>query len=85
MLSESIVWQSGMDEAEKNAERLSRLAFVDFLRGLLNTDPASRWTPEQAACHPFITEEPFTGEFIPPEDSFDPPIGVISGPVRAPI
>ena len=36
-------------------ERLRRSAFTDFLLGVLDLDPTSRWTPRQAAQHPFIT------------------------------
>ena len=40
-----------------------RRAFVDFVEGLLNLDPIQRWSPQQAAKHPFITGEKFTGPF----------------------
>lgn len=50
-------------EAEK--EQYSRLAFIDFVQGLLNLDPLMRWTPQQARTHPFITGEKFTGPFVP--------------------
>ncbi|CCA68333.1 related to YAK1-ser/thr protein kinase [Serendipita indica DSM 11827] len=51
-------------EAEK--EQYSRLAFIDFVQGLLNLNPHERWTPQQAKLHPFITGEKFTGPFVPP-------------------
>lgn len=35
---------------------------------MLDPDPTSRWTPRQAAAHPFITGEPFLGPFQPPAD-----------------
>ncbi|KAI4151186.1 MAG: hypothetical protein LQ340_003649 [Diploschistes diacapsis] len=44
----------------------NRLAFTDFVRGLLNTNPLERWSPQQAKLHPFITQQKFTGPFIPP-------------------
>jgi len=45
-------------------EQYSRLAFIDFVQGLLNLDPLMRWTPQQARTHPFITGEKFTGPFV---------------------
>ncbi|KAG9056446.1 dual specificity protein kinase yak1 [Serendipita sp. 407] len=50
-------------EAEK--EHYNRLAFIDFVQGLLNLNPLERWTPQQARTHPFITGEKFTGPFVP--------------------
>jgi serine/threonine protein kinase len=44
-------------------EMANRRAFVDFVQGLLNLDPLLRWTPQQAAKHPFITGEKFTAPF----------------------
>lgn len=41
----------------------NRRAFVDFVQGLLNLDPIQRWSPQQAAKHPFITGEKFTGPY----------------------
>lgn len=35
-----------------------RESFLDMLRGMLQIDPAARWTPEEALAHPFITEGP---------------------------
>lgn len=32
-----------------------RRIFVDFLRGLLKSNPVERWHPQQALLHPFIT------------------------------
>lgn len=42
-----------------------RLALIDFLRGLVEFDPAKRWSPFQASKHPFITGEPFTHPYRP--------------------
>jgi len=36
-------------------ERSLREALVDFLLGVLDLDPSTRWTPRQALQHPFIT------------------------------
>ena len=44
----------------------NRLAFIDFVRGLLNINPLERWSPQQAKLHPFITQQKFTGPFVPP-------------------
>lgn len=44
-------------------ESNNRAAFIDFCQGLLNMDPLTRWTPQQAKQHPFITSERFTGSF----------------------
>ena len=42
-----------------------RECLLDFLRGLLRTDPMTRWTAPQAAKHPFITGEPYLGPYEP--------------------
>jgi dual specificity protein kinase YAK1 len=44
----------------------NRVAFIDFVRGLLNINPLERWSPQQAKLHPFITQQKFTGPFVPP-------------------
>lgn len=44
-------------------EMAQRTSFVDFVEGLLNLDPIRRWSPQQAAKHPFITGEKFTTPF----------------------
>lgn len=49
-----------------NVETMNRLSFINFLQGLLNLNPIERWSPHQAKLHPFITGEPFLGNFIPP-------------------
>ncbi|CAL0330836.1 unnamed protein product [Lupinus luteus] len=43
-----------------------RLALIDFLKGLVELDPAKRWSPFQASKHPFVTGEPFTQPYKPP-------------------
>lgn len=45
-------------------EKQQRQAFVDFLLGVLDLDPASRWTPRQAMQHPFITGGCWCGEAL---------------------
>lgn len=47
-------------------EMNNRIAFIDFVRGLLTINPLERWSPQQAKLHPFITQQKFTGPFIPP-------------------
>ena len=47
-------------------EMNNRVAFIDFVRGLLNINPLERWSPQQAKSHPFITQAKFTGPFVPP-------------------
>lgn len=42
------------------------MAFIDFVRGLLTINPLERWSPQQAKLHPFITQQKFTGPFVPP-------------------
>lgn len=44
----------------------NRHAFMDFVRGLLNINPLERWSPQQAKLHPFITQQKYTGPFVPP-------------------
>lgn len=44
----------------------NRHAFIDFAQGLLNLNPLERWTPNQAKLHPFITQQKYTGPFVPP-------------------
>jgi len=44
----------------------NRVAFIDFIRGLLNINPLERWSPQQAKLHPFITQQKYTGPFVPP-------------------
>ncbi|KAI9475133.1 kinase-like domain-containing protein [Coemansia mojavensis] len=59
-------------DAEQQREYQSRIALIDFLRGLLQLDPDRRWSPQQASMHPFITGEPFVGPFVPQPLSRDP-------------
>ncbi|CAL1412247.1 unnamed protein product [Linum trigynum] len=46
-----------------------RLALIDFLKGLVEFDPAKRWSPFQASKHPFVTGEPFTCPYKPPPET----------------
>ncbi len=47
-------------------EMNNRIAFIDFVRGLLTINPLERWSPQQAKLHPFITQQKYTGQFVPP-------------------
>ncbi|KAJ5675677.1 hypothetical protein N7462_008574 [Penicillium macrosclerotiorum] len=55
-----------MKQAEVERELNNRVAFIDFVRGLLTINPLERWSPQQAKLHPFITQQKFTGPFVPP-------------------
>ncbi|GAB7339148.1 hypothetical protein MBLNU457_5816t2 [Dothideomycetes sp. NU457] len=57
--------RKGMKQQEIDREMANRLAFTDFVHGLLNINPLERWTPQQARTHPFITQQKFTGPFQP--------------------
>ena len=61
-------YRSSLTEAEREAEAAQRAALLDFLKGVMALDPARRWTPRQAAAHPFVTGAPFVGRFEPPYD-----------------
>ncbi|KAK5104983.1 dual specificity protein kinase yak1 [Lithohypha guttulata] len=58
--------RKNMKQAEVEREMNNRVAFIDFVRGLLTTNPLERWTPQQAKLHPFITQQKFTQPFVPP-------------------
>lgn len=61
-----IMRKTQMTQKEIDKEKQNRLAFIDFLQGLLNLNPIERWSPQQAKRHPFITGEKFTHPFQPP-------------------
>ncbi|KAI0597625.1 kinase-like protein [Biscogniauxia sp. FL1348] len=58
--------RKNMKQSEIDREMNNRVAFIDFVRGLLTISPLERWSPQQAKLHPFITQQKFTGPFIPP-------------------
>ncbi|OAX83255.1 CMGC/DYRK/YAK protein kinase [Emergomyces africanus] len=58
--------RKNMKQAEIDREMNNRVAFIDFVRGLLNINPLERWSPQQAKLHPFITQQKFTQPFVPP-------------------
>lgn len=57
--------RTNMKQSEIDREIQNRASFLDFVKGLLNMNPFERWTPHQAAMHPFITESKFTAPFVP--------------------
>ncbi|CAO3643198.1 unnamed protein product [Cunninghamella echinulata] len=61
-----VLRKDSMSSGELEKETQNRLAFIDFLQGLLNLNHFERWSPQQAKQHPFITGEPFNGPFVPP-------------------
>ncbi|URE39949.1 Protein kinase domain [Musa troglodytarum] len=58
-------YRKNLPEKEISKESLTRLALVDFLRGLVEFDPGKRWSPLQASGHPFVTGEPFRCPYQP--------------------
>ncbi|KAF1953663.1 kinase-like protein [Byssothecium circinans] len=58
--------RKNMKQNEIEREMQNRYAFIDFASGLLNLNPLERWTPNQAKQHPFITQQKYTGPFVPP-------------------
>ncbi|CAG8762364.1 29359_t:CDS:2, partial [Racocetra persica] len=60
------IMRKGVTQKDIDKEMQNRLAFIDFVQGLLNLNPIERWSPQQAKLHPFITGEKFTGKFTPP-------------------
>ncbi|KAK9120341.1 hypothetical protein Syun_017958 [Stephania yunnanensis] len=58
-----------LTEEEMSKDKSTRLAMIDFLRGLIEFDPSKRWSPLQASGHPFVTGEPFTCPYKPPPET----------------
>ncbi|XP_019195422.1 PREDICTED: dual specificity tyrosine-phosphorylation-regulated kinase 1B [Ipomoea nil] len=58
-------YKKNLPEEDIIKENQIRLALIDFLRGLVEFDPAKRWSPLQASKHPFVTGEPFTHPYQP--------------------
>ncbi|KAI0400884.1 kinase-like domain-containing protein [Xylaria palmicola] len=58
--------RKNMKPNEVEREMNNRTAFIDFVRGLLTISPLERWSPQQAKLHPFITQQKYTGPFVPP-------------------
>ncbi|KAM0935279.1 putative dual-specificity kinase CMGC-DYRK-YAK family [Dioscorea sansibarensis] len=62
-------YRKNLSEDELSKEKLTRLALIDFLRGLVHFDPKKRWSPWQASRHPFVTGEPFSCPYEPPPET----------------
>lgn len=58
-------YKKNLQDEDLAKESQIRLALIDFLRGLVEFDPAKRWSPLQASKHPFVTGEPFTCPYKP--------------------
>ena len=67
-------FRRGMAEADVARERVARTALLDWLQGVMALDPAARWTPAQAAAHPFISGAPWEGPWRPAPDPPRPPL-----------
>lgn len=65
----SYPYRKNLSEEEITKENASRLALVDFLKGLVEFDPGKRWSPLQASRHPFVTGEPFMWPYRPPPET----------------
>mmetsp|Transcript_18996 Transcript_18996/g.57387 ORF Transcript_18996/g.57387 Transcript_18996/m.57387 type:complete len:1080 (-) Transcript_18996:272-3511(-) len=61
-------FRSDLSESEIEGEKSLREALVDFLLGVLDLNPDTRWTPRQALHHPFITGGIFHGPYQPAPD-----------------
>ncbi|CAM8907597.1 unnamed protein product [Rhodiola kirilowii] len=61
-------YRTNLSKEDIAKEGQIRLALLDFLRGLVEFDPAKRWSPFQASKHPFVTGEPFTCPYKPPSE-----------------
>ncbi|KDP39566.1 hypothetical protein JCGZ_02586 [Jatropha curcas] len=62
-------YRKNLPQEDRKKESQIRLALIDFLRGLVEFDPAKRWSPFQASKHPFVTGEPFTCPYKPPPET----------------
>ncbi|KAF7428224.1 dual specificity protein kinase yak1 [Pleurotus ostreatus] len=62
---------------EMEKELNNRASFIDFCQGLLNLNPVTRWTPQQARQHPFITGEKWAKPFVVRADLLSPPFVLI--------
>ncbi|XP_051138035.1 dual specificity protein kinase YAK1 homolog isoform X2 [Andrographis paniculata] len=67
-------YRKNLPEEDILKESQIRLALIDFLRGLVEFDPAKRWSPLQASKHPFVTGEPFTCPYQPAPETPNVPV-----------
>ncbi|KAK2977240.1 hypothetical protein RJ640_028445, partial [Escallonia rubra] len=69
-------YRKNLPEEDMVKESQVRLALIDFLRGLVEFDPAKRWSPSQASKHPFVTGEPFTCPYKPAPETRRLPVSL---------
>ncbi|KAG8381693.1 hypothetical protein BUALT_Bualt06G0148000 [Buddleja alternifolia] len=67
-------YRKNLAEEDVVKENQIRLALIDFLGGLVEFDPAKRWSPLQASKHPFVTGEPFTCPYKPAPETPHMPV-----------
>lgn len=67
-------YRKNLHEEDIAKECQIRVALIDFLKGLVEFDPAKRWSPFQASKHPFVTGEPFTCPYRPPMETARVPV-----------
>ncbi|OAV88453.1 CMGC/DYRK/YAK protein kinase [Puccinia triticina 1-1 BBBD Race 1] len=72
IISQYPVIRKGMKPADLEKEKQNRIAFIDFVKGLLNINPIERWSPQQARLHPFILGEPLREPYVPMKSGFGP-------------
>lgn len=68
--------RKGLCAEELEQEKIHRECFLDFLLGVLRVDPEARWTPRQAASHPFITGQKYAGPYVPVPESRPTPYSI---------
>lgn len=59
------ITRNGYADCHLDLDIQTRHALVNFLEGVLQLDPLTRWTPRQARYHPFITGEPYVEPYKP--------------------
>lgn len=74
--------KSSRSAHEVEKELNNRAAFIDFCQGLLDLNPITRWTPQQARLHPFITGDKFTKPFVPDGIQQQQPVTPTTDPKR---
>ncbi|CAO2821597.1 unnamed protein product [Amaranthus hypochondriacus] len=77
-LEEIVATFSRKNLSKEDSIKERQLALTDFLKGLLEFDPAKRWSPKQASKHPFLTGEPFTTPYKPPQETSRVPVSLVS-------
>ncbi|CAH7688172.1 CMGC/DYRK/YAK protein kinase [Phakopsora pachyrhizi] len=75
IISQYPVLRKGLKPADLEKEKQNRIAFIDFVKGLLNINPIERWSPQQARLHPFILGEPLREPYVPMKSSYQSGIG----------